>query len=163
MNRVLLAATALIGVAAFHHASATTTTATIAASATVTTVCTLTTTPLVFGEVALTAAGTPGTATVNVTCTDGGTYNVGLDNGVNAVSSQRTLVSGTNTLDYDLYSDTAHTVRWGNTVGTDTVAGTGSGSAQALTVYGLIAGSQTVHSGTGSATYTDTVQVTVTY
>ncbi len=152
MKRLLLATAALIGVVASQQAWAATATSAITASATVTTVCTLNTTPMVFGEVALGAAGTPGTGTINVTCTDGGTYDVGLDNGLNAVAGQRSLVNGVNLLSYDLFTQVAHTTRWGNTVGTDTVTGTGNGAAQALTVFGLIAGSQIVHSGTGSAT-----------
>jgi spore coat protein U-like protein len=48
---------------------------------------------------------------------------------------------------------------WGNTVGTDTVAGTGNGAAQALTVYGQIAAGLYVTPGS----YTDTITATVTY
>ncbi len=48
---------------------------------------------------------------------------------------------------------------WGNTIGTDTVAGTGTGSNQSLTVYGRVP----VQSTPVGATYTDTVIVTVTY
>jgi spore coat protein U-like protein len=48
---------------------------------------------------------------------------------------------------------------WGNTVGTDTVAATGSGAAQSYTVYGRITAQTTPAPGT----YTDTITVTVTY
>lgn len=57
------------------------------------------------------------------------------------------------------FSNSGRTTNWGNTVGTDTVAGTGSGVAQTLTVYGQIPASQFVRSGS----YTDTVVATVTY
>jgi spore coat protein U-like protein len=44
-------------------------------------------------------------------------------------------------------------------VGTDTVAGTGTGATQTLTVYGSIPAGQVVTPGT----YRDTVNVIVTY
>lgn len=78
-------------------------------------------------------------------------------------SGQRQLSSGTNFLNYDLYQDSAYQTRWGSTVGTDTVAGVGTGSEQDLPVYGQIAAHQTLVSGTGSLAYADTITVTVTY
>jgi spore coat protein U-like protein len=130
----------------------------MAASATVQTVCSLNTTPLSFPAVAVTGV-TDVTSTVNVTCTSGGTYNVGLDSGLNPVTTQRNLKSGSSTLAYGLFSDATHATAWGNTVGTNTIAGTGNGAAQTLTVYGEIAAGQTLTTGN----YTDTVTVTVTY
>ena len=50
-------------------------------------------------------------------------------------------------------------MNWGNTVGTDTVSGTGNGNAQTLNVYGQI-GSQTTPQ---PGAYADTVNVTVTF
>jgi spore coat protein U-like protein len=66
---------------------------------------------------------------------------------------------GTEVINYSLYSDSGRTTNWGNTVGTDTVAATGNGSAQAYTVYGRIPPQTTPAPGT----YTDTITVTVTY
>ena len=48
---------------------------------------------------------------------------------------------------------------WGTTIGTDTVTGTGNGTAQAITVYGRVPPQTTPP----AATYNDTVNVTVTY
>ena len=48
---------------------------------------------------------------------------------------------------------------WGNTVSTDTVAGTGNGSGQSYTVYGRIPAQTTPAPGN----YADTITVTVTY
>jgi spore coat protein U-like protein len=62
-------------------------------------------------------------------------------------------------LNYSLFSDSARAVNWGNTVGTDTVAGIGTGSAQTITVYGTIPSNQ----GNRAGTYADTITVTVTY
>lgn len=161
MKRFLLCASALAAMTGASAVQAQTQTTSIAASAEVSTVCSVTATPLVFGEVSLTAV-TDGTATVTATCTNGGPYDIGLDDGINAVAGQRTLISGANSLDYDLYTDTLRADRWGNIIGTDAVAGTGTGTAQALTVYGQIPAGQAVSAGNG-VDYADTVQVTITY
>lgn len=69
------------------------------------------------------------------------------------------MVNGANLLAYALYSDSGRTTNWGNTVSTDTVPGTGNGSAQTLTVYGRIAAAQYVTPGS----YADTITATITY
>jgi spore coat protein U-like protein len=56
-------------------------------------------------------------------------------------------------------TDAGRTVNWGNTVGTDTVAATGTGSAQPFTVFGRIPPQVSPL----AAVYTDTITVTVTY
>lgn len=160
MKIALLLATAVLGVATTQAASAATATSSIGASASVTTVCTMDSSPLAFGEVALTGP-TPGTATVNVTCTGGGAYTVGLGNGLHNVAAQRNLVSGVNILAYDLFQEAGHATRWGD-AGAGLVSGTGTAVQQSLTVYGQITTGQTLVSGNG-APYTDTVQVTLTY
>jgi spore coat protein U-like protein len=70
------------------------------------------------------------------------------------------MVSGGNTLNYSLFSNAGRTTNWGNNIGTDTVAGTGTGALQTLTVYGRIPASQTT-APVGS--YSDTITVTVTF
>jgi spore coat protein U-like protein len=160
MKIAILLATATLAVAGAQAASASTQTANMSASADVSTVCTMDSTPLAFGEVALSGA-TPGTATVNVTCTGGGEYTVGLGDGLHNVAAQRNLVSGANTLAYDLFKEVGHTTRWGDT-GAGLVAGTGTAVEQSLTVYGQITTGQTLLAGNG-APYTDTVLVTLTY
>jgi len=69
------------------------------------------------------------------------------------------MVLGANSVAYQLYRDSGRTQVWGNTVGTDTVAGTGTGSAQPLTVYAIVPAQTTPPAGT----YTDTVVVSVTH
>jgi len=160
MKIAILLAAATLGVAGAQAASAAIQTSNMSASADVSTVCTMDSTPLAFGEVALTGA-TPGTATVNVTCTGGGEYTVGLGNGLHNVAAQRNLVSGSNNLAYDLFKEVGHTTRWGD-AGAGLVSGTGSAVEQTLTVYGQITTGQTLVAGNG-APYTDTVLVTLTY
>jgi spore coat protein U-like protein len=62
-------------------------------------------------------------------------------------------------LHYSLFSNAGRTTNWGNTVGTDTLAGTGSGAAQLLTVYGQIPAAQFPRPGS----YADTITATITY
>jgi len=141
------------------HAQQTTQT-TFRVSATVNAVCAVTATDLQFG--AYTAqSGTPlqGTTLLRATCTPNTTYYVGLDQGQSpgATVNQRKMVSGASNLNYQLYSDSAHSVVWGNTTGTDTVTGVGSGLAQDHTVFGSIPASQVIPAGD----YTDTITVRV--
>jgi spore coat protein U-like protein len=66
---------------------------------------------------------------------------------------------GSALLHYKLFSNSGYTTNWGNTVGTDTLAGTGNGGTQPLTVYGQIPAAQF----TAQGNYTDTIIVTLTY
>src|ERR1700761_4634205 len=111
------------------RSEATTATATIAVSATVLGLCSVAALPVAFGNYQSGAAST-GTSTITVTCTAGTTYTVGLDNGTTsgATSAARLLSNGSgDTLTYSLYKDSGYSTVWGNTIGTNTTAGTGSG------------------------------------
>ena len=99
------------------------------------------------------------TSTITVTCTKSAPYNIGLDGGTSGNVSARTMINGANTVGYQLYSDSGRSTVWGNTIGTNTVASTGTGSSQAFTVYGQVPAQATPP----AATYNDTVNVTVTY
>jgi spore coat protein U-like protein len=136
------------------------TTTTFAVSATVQATCLVSATPMAFGT--YTGAITTSTSTVSVTCTNTTPYNVGLNAGTATsatVTTRKMTGPSGSLLSYSLTSDTAHSVNWGQTVGTDTVAGTGTGSAQALTVYGQVAAGQYVAPGA----YADTITATVSY
>ena len=114
-----------------------------------------------FGNQGILSTNIDNTTIFSVTCTTSTPYNVGLNagTGTGATVATRKMTSGPSTVSYTLYSDTGRTTVWGNTVGTDTVAGTGNGSAQTLTVYGRVPPQTTPAPGT----YTDTITVTVTY
>jgi spore coat protein U-like protein len=163
MKRLLIAATALIGILTVQDALAATAGSTISVSASVGTACGVSATPLLFRTVAPGANTTTGTATVTVTCTSGGAYDVGLDYGANSNPGTQRNLLGTNLgglVTYGLFQDSAAlTTPWGPVIGTNTLHETGNGSAQAWTVYGKIPGSQ----GPAGDAYTDTVNVTVTY
>ena len=100
--------------------------------------CTVTATSLDFGQ-----TGLIGQSNLTVTCTNTTPYNVGLDAGTGAGSSGTTRYlsgsSGANTdkVKFNLYRSPGAGL-WGNTQGTDTLAGTGNGDKQTLTVYGEI-------------------------
>jgi spore coat protein U-like protein len=101
-------------------------------------------------------------STVKVTCTNTTPYNVGLNAGTATgatVTTRKMTGPALATLAYSLFSNSGRTTNWGNTVGTDTVAKTGNGAAQALTVYGRLPAGQYPTPGN----YTDTIIATVTY
>jgi spore coat protein U-like protein len=101
------------------------------------------------------------TTTLQVGCTSGTSYHVGLDAGTasGATVTTRKMQNGTATLAYALYSNSGRTTNWGNTSATNWWAGTGTGAAQTLTVYGQVAAGQYVTPGS----YTDTITATISY
>lgn len=105
--------------------------------------CTVTATSLDFGQTGLITSARNGQSNLTVTCTNTTPYNVGLDAGTGAGSSGTTRYlsgsSGANTdkVKFNLYRSPGAGL-WGNTQGTDTLAGTGNGDKQTLTVYGEI-------------------------
>jgi spore coat protein U-like protein len=101
------------------------------------------------------------TSSINVTCSNSTPYNVGLSAGTGAGSSGTTrYMSGTGgntaTVQYNLYQ-TSNGTQWGNTQGTDTMAGTGNGQSQVLTVHGEIPAQNTPAPDTYKSTITATV------
>ena len=107
------------------------------------------------------------TGEVVVQCTNGQAYDVQLDGGGgNDVSARRMVnAAGTDSVAYQLYQDAGRSDVWGQTDGTDTVPGTGTG-------YGSGATFDRVHTVYAQATlvgdelagaYEDTVTATVTF
>jgi spore coat protein U-like protein len=138
----------------------TTATAQFSVTGTIVKGCSVSATNLAFGN--YTGAVNNSTSTVSVNCTSGSAYTVGLSTGLatGATVTNRSMTGpGSALLHYGLYSNSGHTINWGNTSGTNWVSGTGSGAAQPHTVYGQIPAGQ--HSTPGS--YTDTITVSVAY
>jgi spore coat protein U-like protein len=124
--------------------------------------CSITANSLDFGTTGLITAKLDQTTTMNVTCSQGTAYNVGLDGGSVSGSSVATRLLGgtgspTPTVNFALYRDSARTQNWGQTVGSDTQSGTGSGAAQTLTVYGRVPTQTAPMAGAYSSTITATV------
>ena len=106
------------------------------ATANVVSQCAVSATSLDFGTVGLLLANTDGTSTLSVQCANGIAYQVGLSNGLNASGTTRRMSGPGGLVSYELYRNSTRTQRWGNTLNTDTVIGSGNGSSQSLTVYG---------------------------
>jgi spore coat protein U-like protein len=114
-----------------------------------------------FGSHGILDANVDATSTFTVQCTNGTTYNVGLNAGATAggTTTTRLMANGAATVSYKMYSDAGRTTNWGNTVGTDTVSGSGNGAVQTLTIYGRVP----IQTTPAPNSYTDTVTITVTY
>ena len=116
--------------------------------------CTLTVTPLQFGEyVPFLGAPTDFTASMTVTCTTTGTAAEPLDGTIALIGpgrrGGRQLLQGSSQLDYRLYLNPARTVPWGDGGGEGTVlrisgtVGPTMPYRQIMVVYGRIPGRQT--------------------
>jgi spore coat protein U-like protein len=103
---------------------------------------------------------------ISFKCTKGSIFDIGLGGTVGS----RTITNGSDTLSYELYSDSGRTTTWGNTQDSNTVDAddsadtTGNGmaagqAAQVRTVYGRIAAGQDKESGS----YTGSVTITIYY
>ena len=124
--------------------------------------CTIAANPLDFGQSqGVLATSVSVSTTLNVTCTNTTLYNVGLNAGTGTGSTTAArLMSGTgantSTVAFNLYQ-AAGATNWGNTQGTDTRSGTGTGSSQTLTVYGVVPAQATPQPDTYKSTITATV------
>jgi spore coat protein U-like protein len=161
MQRALLAAGLI---AATTGALATAVTTTFQVQANVNAQCSITAVNLTFPAVDPLSSQTDGATTVSVKCTKNSPYTVGLNAGATtgATIAQRLMANGTDTMDYNLYTDAGRSSIWGNSAGS-WVSGTGAGmgTAQVLNVYGRVAAGQT---NLAVGTFTEpTVTVTVTY
>lgn len=104
-------------------------------------------------------------SSISVRCTNTTPFNIGLSAGAGpgATTSTRVMTNGSNTLNYSLYQDQGDTKVWGNTVGTDTVTGSGLGMAAGNAIVKTVYGQIPYQPGTVPGNYADTVTVTVTY
>ena len=97
--------------------------------------------------------------TVPVICTNDASASVTGALGSNAVGSVRKMVSGSNLLTYELYADAARTTVLDASTGS--IAYTGTGTAETVTIYGRVAASDIALAKKGN--YADTVALTITY
>src|ERR1700719_2613642 len=159
-RRNLFAASTLLlltaGLLASGPAFAGTATTTLGVSLTINAGCNVSSSPVAFPAQTVLASAVNQSGSISVTCTNTTPYNVGLDKGAGTGASvTNRLMTGpsSDTVAYGLYQDSGHATNWGNTIGTDTVTGTGNGNAQTLNVYGHIAAQTTPQPGA----YADTV------
>jgi spore coat protein U-like protein len=138
--------------------------ANLSVDATVTANCTISTSPLSFGNVnTISGSNVDGTGGISVVCTSGTAWaaEAGVGTGSGASFASRRMVNGANVLSYNLYTDSGRSTVWGDgSGGTATIASIGSGVAQGITIYGRVNSGQT---DVPAGAYTDTISVTVTY
>ena len=152
----------VVAIASPEVASAGTATTTMPVSMTITAGCTVTATALAFGTQSTLGTATTASSTLGVTCTNTTPYNVGLDQGggSGATTTTRKMTGPSSAIiNYGLYQNSALTTNFGNTVGTNTVAGTGVGTAQTISVYGQVPAQTSPAPGS----YADVINVTVTF
>lgn len=157
----------LLAAAAFGlptAATAATVGSSLGVNATVTANCTISTSALAFGNVnTLSGSNVDGTGGLSITCTNGTGWSAsaGVGGGSGATFASRKMAQGSDLLNYSLYTDSARSSVWGDGTGsTSLFSGTGTGSSQAVTVYGRVPSGQT---SVPAGSYADTVAVTVTY
>jgi spore coat protein U-like protein len=147
-------------------ASAATRTGNLAVSATVATNCLLTSATMNFGTYTPGNGNRNANGAVQVRCTNGMPYTVGLGTGLapGATELNRSMQRGAVLLSYLLFRNAPRTQNWGQTLVADRVAGVGGGMGvnRLHRIFGRIpdAGGNLLAVAGG---YTDTVLVTITY
>ncbi|HKE44672.1 MAG TPA: spore coat U domain-containing protein [Steroidobacteraceae bacterium] len=100
---------------------------------------------------------------LKVTCSPNVQYNIALNAGTSAGASidTRKMTFGSSTLNYQLYRTSSRNSNevWGDTVGSNTLQGNGTGTQQSYPVYGSVPAGQLVSPGT----YIDTITVNVLF
>lgn len=152
-----LLAAALAGMAV--TAQADTVTGTLNVNLTITTACNLTATPISdvnFTPTSQTYSGNiDARGQITVTCVGTVPYDIQLNGGVRG---DRTMISGTDLIPYELYQDAGRSQVWGQTMGVGGNTVTGD-HTDTYDVYGRVVSSGTFPAGV----YTDAVTVTVNY
>ena len=142
---------------------AATVTTTFQVTADVQATCSISVAAMNFGNYTGTITGEFGVnGDMTVVCSNGVPYNIGLNAGLGTgatVTSRAMTGPSSALLNYGLFQDAAHSVNWGDTVGTDTITGTGNGLAQTVTIFGQVSAGQFVAPGA----YLDTITATITF
>ncbi|AYQ27321.1 MULTISPECIES: spore coat U domain-containing protein [unclassified Polaromonas] len=169
-GKTKLALVALAALAAMSSAQAVTETADLGVSLTLDSGCQFSapSDAVAFARTTSTSAAVTldATGTLNVTCTSGTNYTIGLNGGANntgsvdtpALGSRRMQGTAGNYVTYDLYQEPTHTTFWGNVVNSDTFSSVGTGNPEAIPVYGRVTNVNAV-----AGVYADTVTATITY
>jgi spore coat protein U-like protein len=161
--RIALFAAALGLCAQIAHAASSSNTFVVQTS--ISSACSVSASTLNFGSYSPgNASPTDNTSTVSVYCTSGTAYVVRFDVGTGGGTfGTRTLTTGSNTLNYNLYTTAGRSIVLGDgTASTQTAAGNGAGllTASTHTVYGRIPAGQDQPPGNYNSTITVTVEYT---
>jgi len=136
--------------------------ANLSVTATVVANCTITTTPVAFGNYdVLLPTDLAGTGSVIATCNKGAGLSIGLGLGLHAAGAVRKMQNaGTDVLTYELYQQVGHSTVWGTAAGSVlTLVAAPSKAAITYTVYGNVPNGQDDPAGA----YSDTVVATVNF
>lgn len=116
-------------------------------------------TDVAFGDVESTAVDALAAGSLSVRCTPLTPYDIALNEGLNGADiNARAMINGAVEVPYQLYQDAARSDVWGETVGVDTLPGTGNGNIQVIPVYG-----QVPSANFPAGTYSDVVTATIIY
>jgi spore coat protein U-like protein len=102
-----------------------------------------------------------GVGRLTIACSGGGSssFVVALTTGQGNTHATRVMKSGANTLNYDLFTDAARTITWGDGTGGTSTIRIARNSTSTLSIYGGIPAGQDVAAGV----YTDSIIATVTF
>jgi spore coat protein U-like protein len=168
-TRSAMATALIVAMAAVSGTATAATTDTMAVSANVVAACDIAVTgDLDFGAYdPQSATNATSTGTIATTCTAGTpAVTVALDQGLHATvastdtAPERQMDNAGVSLRYDLYQDSGATMAWGASTASYTATGTATGSADSVTVYGVLPASQTTAT---AGAYSDTVTATVSF
>ncbi|WP_417658739.1 spore coat U domain-containing protein [Pseudidiomarina sp.] len=121
--------------------------------------CTLTAQGVRFGPYdALSISPAESTGAVEVTCTVPTSYQLSLSSG-NGVFTERTMVNGSHTLIYNLYTDASYSFIWGDGTGVTQVVNGYTESTTIHDIFGRIPANQDVAVGS----YNDFIVVTIEF
>ena len=164
LNPALFAAFALCAATFGANSYAVQSTGAFAVTASVTASCTVSGSPLAFGDFSALGAAVDGTSTLTATCTNGSPYTIGLSAGAgvgaDVTTRKLTHTDAITLLNYNLSPVASGGINWDLIGGTTTKAGTGNGEAQAITVFGQIPAGQT---SAIVGTYSDTITATIDF
>ena len=126
--------------------------------------CSISTTAVSFGVYnVFSATPTDSTGTITFKCTgNASNITVTLSKGTSTTFTPRTLTSGSNTLNYNLFTDAARSTIWGDTTsGTSRYVNASPANNQniVVTVYGRITAGQDVSAGS----YSDSITATINF
>lgn len=166
-STLIASALVVAGIAAVP-AQAATATATFKVSITLQKTCSVAVGDINFGTVATLATAVDASSTATVTCSANNTaytmsFNAGTGTGSTLADRKLKLETGSETINYNLYSAATRStteVLGDGTGGTNVFDGTGSTTASTHTVYGRVAGGQAP---ANSGVFSSNVVATITY
>ncbi|MBN3741889.1 MULTISPECIES: spore coat U domain-containing protein [Burkholderia] len=124
--------------------------------------CNISATNVNFGTASVLSGALAATGSITAQCTNGDAWKIALNGGGsgNVTARQMQRSGGGGAINYGLYTDAAHSVTWGDdTGGSATVTGVGTGTSQAVTVYGAVPAQTTPAPGN----YSDTITATISF